>query len=194
MYYSKDLVLTVVDEEGAKELYAQYNDYYGRACCDAAYSFVAPETYTNLLKDISEGGLGFLVRKRNGTVIGYASLQIDYVPRVARPYLFLGKEYRNKGYGTQLMAILIHIAFQEANSRKISLACYGLNKSGVHLYKKMGFMIEGERIDEVYREGKYWDIYYMGLFKENWCEIWKTYVTNEEGKQLYITVESDTNT
>ncbi len=192
MYYSKDLVLTVVDEAGAKALHDQYNDYYGRAACEVARTFIAPEPFDTLYKDISNGGLGFLVKTRDdGKVIGYASLSIDYVPRIARPYLFLGKEHRNKGYGMQLMAVLLHIAFQEANARKVSLVVYELNPRGQHLYTKMGFKEEGRRREEMYRDGKYWDLIYTGLFKTDWRELWKTLVVDEDGRQLYTISTSE---
>jgi RimJ/RimL family protein N-acetyltransferase len=191
MYYTKDLQLTVVDEDGAKELYKNWNDYYGRACCDSTDVFIVPETWTEYYEWIKGGGLAFLVKLRDGTIIGFTSLTVAYIPQVVRPYLFIAQAYRGKGYGTQLMAVLMHIAFQEVNARKMSLVVYGLNQIGQHLYSKMGFNEEGRGREEVYRNGQYWDVITMGLFRNNWQERWRSFVQDETGNILYTVPTSD---
>lgn len=192
MYYTKDLKLGVVTEEGAKQLYEKYNDYWGRACCDSTDSFTVPETWDDFYGGIKSGGLSFLVTKReDGTVIGYGSLTVSYIAQLARPYIFISKEHRGKGYGTQLMAALVYIAFQEVNARKVSLVVYGMNQPGIHLYEKMGFKEEGRRLEEVYRDGSYWDVIAMGLFRKDWREYWKSLVQDAEGRTLYTISTSE---
>lgn len=167
MYFTKDIYLDAVSEGGAKELYKLYNDYDLQKGIESNFEFVVPRTYDYLYKQINDGGLCFMVRKReNQEVIGYASLSVNWITHVAKPLLFIVKPHRGKGYGKQLMALLMHIAFQEVNVRKISIVVYSFNEQAIRLYKAVDFKEEGRVMGECYREGTYWDILYLGLFKD----------------------------
>ena len=62
---------------------------------------------------------------------------------------------------------MIDHAFKKLNLRKVEA---GVNhKSLLKVSQKLfGFTLEGILKERVYREGKYQDVYLMGLFRKNW--------------------------
>jgi len=93
---------------------------------------------------------------------------IDWKNSVASVGIFLGKPHWNKGYGTDAMSILVRFIFNEMNINKIKLSVYSFNKRAIRAYEKVGFKIEGVLREELYREGKYHDVYVMGILKNEW--------------------------
>jgi len=68
-------------------------------------------------------------------------------------------DYRNKGIGTCLIEVLLKWAKENPLIEKVKLGVFSTNTRGIHLYKKMGFIEEGRKIDEVKTEnGSYIDV------------------------------------
>jgi len=177
MFYTKDLYLDAVTDEGGQALYKLYNDYEVQVGIEGTADFVIPRTYKLLEEVITGDGLRFLIRQRiDDAVVGYCSLTVNWITHTAHPMLFIGKAFRDKGYGKQLMALLMYVAFQEVNCRKIAITVYSFNERAMHLYQSVGFKEEGRVLEECYRNGQYWDVVYMGLFRTNWQEYHRTMV------------------
>jgi len=80
------------------------------------------------------------------------------------------REDWGKGYGTDAMKIMLRYAFTELNLRRVSLDVFEYNQRGVRSYKKTGFVIEGRERGVILREGRRWDMIYMGILREEWEE------------------------
>ena len=80
------------------------------------------------------------------------------------------KDYWDKGYGSDALSVLIKFIFEEVNMNKIKLGVFSFNNRAIACYKKLGFIEEGILKKELYRNGKYYDIILMSLFKEDWIE------------------------
>ncbi|MBO8161851.1 MAG: GNAT family N-acetyltransferase, partial [Thermosipho sp. (in: Bacteria)] len=93
---------------------------------------------------------------------------IDWKNSVATVGIFLGRPHWNKGYGTDAMKVLVRFIFNEMNINKVKLSVYSFNKRGIRAYEKAGFKIEGVLREELFREGKYHDVYVMGILKNEW--------------------------
>jgi RimJ/RimL family protein N-acetyltransferase len=80
-------------------------------------------------------------------------------------YLVIGvlAQYRRLGVGTQLFEQLEKWA-TEHNVHRLELTVVTRNESGIRLYKKMGYEIEGTKRHSLYIEGNYVDEYYMSKF------------------------------
>lgn len=78
------------------------------------------------------------------------------------------RAYWGQGYGTDAMRVLIRYAFEELNLRRISLSVFEYNERAVKCYRKLGFKEEGRGREQLRREGRYWDLIYMGLLREEW--------------------------
>lgn len=73
-----------------------------------------------------------------------------------------------KGYGTDAMRILLRYAFTELNLHRVSLTVFEYNPRGIRSYQKAGFVEEGRTRGQLHREGRRWDIIYMGILKSEW--------------------------
>lgn len=78
------------------------------------------------------------------------------------------REYWGKGYGTDAMRVILHYAFDELNLRRVTLDVFEYNPRGVRSYEKVGFVVEGRERGLILREGRRWDVIYMGILREEW--------------------------
>lgn len=76
-------------------------------------------------------------------------------------------DYQGQGIGSALLATLIDLADNWLHIRRISLGVFTDNKSAIALYKKFGFIIEGEGVDYAYRNGEYVNVYFMARIKSS---------------------------
>ena len=61
-------------------------------------------------------------------------------------------EHSGKGFGTEASQLLMDFAFKKLEIKEINLSVYKDNVGAIALYKKLGFQIIGEKIDEDNRE------------------------------------------
>ncbi len=78
------------------------------------------------------------------------------------------REYWGKGYGTEAMNIILGYAFRELGLRRVSLTVFEYNPRGIRCYEKVGFVHEGRKRQALNREGRRWDILFMGILREEW--------------------------
>lgn len=71
--------------------------------------------------------------------------------------------YQNMGIGTAMLKHLLNIARMKT-LRKVTLLCNTDNDRAVHVYKKLGFEIEGRFSKERFSSGQYGDLYRMAIF------------------------------
>jgi RimJ/RimL family protein N-acetyltransferase len=76
-----------------------------------------------------------------------------------------------KGFGTDAMRILARFAFNELNLHRLTLDVFEYNPRAIRSYEKVGFVREGAHREALLREGRYWDLIYMGLLREDWEKI-----------------------
>ena len=80
----------------------------------------------------------------------------------------IGPGHQGKGYGTDTMKALLDFIFNYMNINKVKLQVFGYNKRAIRSYEKCGFHVEGTLKEELFRFGKYHDIYVMGVLRKNW--------------------------
>jgi RimJ/RimL family protein N-acetyltransferase len=80
-------------------------------------------------------------------------------------------EYWSKGYGTDVMNVLLRFAFTEINLRRVTLTVFEYNPRAIRSYEKAGFRHEGRLRKLLNREGRRWDELFMGILREEWLEI-----------------------
>jgi RimJ/RimL family protein N-acetyltransferase len=84
-------------------------------------------------------------------------------------YIVIGilQAFAGQGLGTQFFQALDEWALRQHLHRlELTVMCH--NAQAVHLYKKMGFQIEGIKQDSLWVNGAYVDEFYMGkIIKEN---------------------------
>jgi len=98
-------------------------------------------------------------------------MDIDRRVRSAEIGLFIGdKSSWGKGYGTEVMRLLLRHGFETLNLNRIFLRVDETNPRGVHVYEKVGFVQEGRSRQAVYLHGKYQDLLVMSILRAEWDE------------------------
>jgi RimJ/RimL family protein N-acetyltransferase len=83
------------------------------------------------------------------------------------------RQFWGKGYGTDAMMIILRYAFTELNLHRVTLDVFEYNQRGVRSYEKAGFVLEGRQRGQLLREGRRWDVLYMGILREDWLKLEK---------------------
>ena len=101
------------------------------------------------------------------TPIGFMGFSnISKVNRLADIFIMIGNnDYKGKGWGKESMLYLIKHGFNKLNLQKINLGVIEKNTPAVHLYKKLGFKVEGIFKKEVNINGKFHNMLSMAKFK-----------------------------
>lgn len=77
-------------------------------------------------------------------------------------------EFWGKGYGSDAMNIILRFAFRELNLNRVNLNVFEYNPRAIRSYEKVGFKHEGVVRDWMAREGKRWDVVFMGILRREW--------------------------
>ena len=80
------------------------------------------------------------------------------------------RDFWGRGYGTEAMQLILQYAFTELNLNRVTLSVFEYNQRGIRSYEKAGFRHEGRQRSRILREGKRWDILYMGILREEWSK------------------------
>jgi RimJ/RimL family protein N-acetyltransferase len=77
-------------------------------------------------------------------------------------------EARGQGFGSEVLQLLLRYAFTEFNLHRVSLNAFEYNPRAIHLYEKTGFTVEGRTREFLNRDGRRWDMIFMGILQEEW--------------------------
>jgi len=80
------------------------------------------------------------------------------------------REFWGKGYGTDVMKVILRYGFTEVNLNRISLTVFEYNPRAIRSYEKAGFRHEGRVRQVLNKEGRRWDILMMGILRDEWME------------------------
>lgn len=80
------------------------------------------------------------------------------------------REFWGRGYGTDVMRVILRYAFTEVNLHRVTLTVFEYNPRAIRSYEKAGFRHEGRMRGALSKEGRRWDILVMGILREEWME------------------------
>ncbi len=137
-------------------------------------SFSDEENWFNSLakRDQKEKPLAIDVRKgKNWKLIGNCGVfDLDPVSSSAELGIMIGEKTEwNKGYGSEVMRMLVRHCFETLNLNRVSLKVYTENIRAVRSYEKAGFVLEGRLREAVYKHGKYDDVLIMSVLRSEWA-------------------------
>jgi RimJ/RimL family protein N-acetyltransferase len=121
-------------------------------------------------KPLEFGNVRFAIETKDGVHIGFCGLH-NARPEDRHAELGIGigeKEYWGKGYGTDVMMTLVRFAFEQMNLNKVTLGVFEFNERGQRTYRRVGFVEEGRAREEVYKDGRYWDVIRMSILRREW--------------------------
>jgi len=111
-----------------------------------------------------------IVKKDDDTLLGNCGLMdVNFLKQTAELGIFIGEaSERNKGYGEEVIKLLIKYGFDYLNLNNIMLIVFSFNESAIKCYKKCGFKEFGRRHNVVTIKNKLYDDIYMEILKEDY--------------------------
>ncbi|MEJ2736582.1 MAG: GNAT family protein [Anaerolineae bacterium] len=105
-----------------------------------------------------------------GQHVGGAGLSaIDGRTASAEAGLFIGRpDMWGHGLGFDVLQTLLRFGFAQMNLNRIYLRVFAENERAVHLYEKLGFQHEGRWRQAEFRHGRYHDLLWMSVLRDEW--------------------------
>lgn len=152
------------DAAGLAEMASQPSVVWGTLQLPAA----TPEHWRQRLAANDPNASYVLVAEVDGKVVGLASLFWNNRPRLrhaARLGMFVHEAYQGRGIGNRLMAALLDAADRWLNLVRVELEVFPDNERAIRLYEKHGYVLEGRKRMNAWRDGQYVDSLVMGRLR-----------------------------
>ncbi|EAC2550333.1 spermidine N1-acetyltransferase [Listeria monocytogenes] len=169
---SGDLKLRPLEREDLKFVHRLNND-----AKIMSYWFEEPyeafvelqELYDKHIHDQSERRF---ILELDGQMVGLVELmEIDYIHRRAEFQIIIDPKFQGHGYAVSATKLAMKYAFHVLNLHKLYLVVDKVNEKAIHVYEKVGFIREGELIDEFFVDGTYHDTIRMCIFQHQYQEM-----------------------
>ncbi|HEM2527467.1 TPA: spermidine N1-acetyltransferase, partial [Listeria monocytogenes] len=166
---SGDLKLRPLEREDLKFVHRLNND-----AKIMSYWFEEPyeafvelqELYDKHIHDQSERRF---ILELDGQMVGLVELmEIDYIHRRAEFQIIIDPKFQGHGYAVSATKLAMKYAFHVLNLHKLYLVVDKVNEKAIHVYEKVGFIREGELIDEFFVDGTYHDAIRMCIFQHQY--------------------------
>ena len=82
-------------------------------------------------------------------------VEINHVHRRAEFQIIISPEYQGKGLATRAAKLAMDYGFTVLNLYKLYLIVDKENEKAIHIYRKLGFSVEGELMHEFFINGQY---------------------------------------
>lgn len=96
-----------------------------------------------------------IIDKSDEKIMGTISLTNNQKHKNGSISYMIGKDYWNKGYATEALKAIIEYAFSMKGYHKVYAEHFEDNKSSGRVMQKAGMGFEGEKIDHVFKDGKF---------------------------------------
>lgn len=105
-----------------------------------------------------------------GRVVGEAVLNdLDEDNRACGFRLWISGA-RDRGLGTETVALALRHAFADQGLHRVSLEVYAFNPRARHVYERAGFVHEGTLREALLFDGAWVDAHVMGILADEWRE------------------------
>jgi RimJ/RimL family protein N-acetyltransferase len=179
IFTGKLVRLSAYDPDELSKALARWNrnSEYSRLLSSSLMPMPSPKSAASWIEkevlEFSPASYFFSIRTlAEDKLIGDLALDVvDWSGRDAFVGLGIGEtEYWGKGYGTDVMNVLLRFAFMEVNLRRVTLTVFEYNSRAIRSYEKAGFRHEGRERKVLNRDGQRYDILFMGILREEWME------------------------
>ncbi len=151
--------VTMADMQGLSDLYTGYSAYSNTLQLPDPTAELWEKRFSSM-----PDGVYAYVAERNGEIVGNLGFELENNVRrrhIAHFGMAVKDNHQGNGIGSALIEKALDLADNWLNLKRIELTVYTDNDAAIHLYKKFGFVIEGEAKAYAFRDGKYVDAYYM---------------------------------
>ncbi|EPQ6907029.1 spermidine N1-acetyltransferase [Citrobacter freundii] len=101
-------------------------------------------------------------------------VEINHVHRRAEFQIIISPDYQGKGLASRAAKLAMDYGFTVLNLYKLYLIVDKENEKAIHIYRKLGFMVEGELIHEFFINGQYRNTIRMCIFQQQYLAEHKT--------------------
>lgn len=102
-------------------------------------------------------------------LVGRAAMfAVDDLARNAEIGLSVLPDHRGKGYGRDVLRVLLGYGFRSRNLHRIHLQTLASNEPAMRAYRAAGFVEEGRRREHAWVEGRYDDVVLMSVLRSEW--------------------------
>ncbi|EFH7128823.1 spermidine N1-acetyltransferase [Escherichia coli] len=95
-------------------------------------------------------------------------VEINHVHRRAEFQIIISPEYQGKGLATRAAKLAMDYGFTVLNLYKLYLIVDKENEKAIHIYRKLGFTVEGELMHEFFINGQYRNAIRMCIFQHQY--------------------------
>ncbi len=95
-------------------------------------------------------------------------MEINHVHRRAEFQRTISPEYQGKGLATRAAKLAMDYGFTVLNLYKLYLIVDKENEKAIHIYRKLGFTVEGELMHEFFINGQYRNAIRMCIFQHQY--------------------------
>ncbi len=173
MIEGKLVRLRAVEPKDAENAFRWMNDREVSRGLMARYAFSLEserEWVKNAVKPLDFSNARFAIETKEGVHIGVCGLHgCNAENRRAELGIMIGeKEYWGRGFGTDIMLTLLRFAFAQMNLNKVTLGVFEFNERGLAMYTKLGFVEEGRFREDLFQDGRYWDLVRMSILRREY--------------------------
>jgi RimJ/RimL family protein N-acetyltransferase len=138
-----------------------------------------PRSYENFKKEIEESykkgpdgdSYSFAIENEEGELVGeIRTFACNRRVGTFKYGMFIARNYWGKGYGTEVVRLLLKYYFKELGYQKVTVHVYSFNDRSIKFHEKLGFQKEGQLRRMNYTDGQYYDDIYLGMTREEYDE------------------------
>jgi len=165
----KKCYLSPIDVNDAEKFTEWLNDIELLTNLQLYGSAISLESEKDFLINLSKDHNYSIIDSEKDFLIGNCGfLDIDHLNQAAEVGIFIGNnDFRNKGYGTEALSLLVDYGFKALNLHNIMLRVYDYNMGGIRCYEKIGFKQFGKRREAAHRNLAKHDIVYMDILPDD---------------------------
>lgn len=157
------VVIRGITKDDAKDIYNWVNQEAVRPLTGTLYpvSEYEHEGWIEKIATSSDKKIFLVADKSTGEGIGTIGLKnFDYTNRNVELFISLAV---SGGFGTDAVKTLVEYCFNHLNMHKVYLYVFESNTRAQRCYEKAGFKKEGMLIDHHFSNGKYENVFIMGI-------------------------------
>ncbi|MGW8252091.1 MAG: GNAT family N-acetyltransferase [Anaerolineales bacterium] len=160
----------------ALQAYLNHPDLAGRRYLPWGYPDYTPLSESQVAEVIQEWiqarkSLHLAVYENKSTdLVGHAELDWEWDPHCPSLALVIATLYQRRGYGTQVLALLLRYAFEFTPAHTVTVWINDWNQPAVAFFESQGFKSAGRMRRTAIHLDSYCDLLVMDLLRQEWRE------------------------
>ncbi len=113
---------------------------------------------------------GFAIEEnaKPGAMIGCIDVRILSYSQQFEVGYWLGSPYWGQGYAQEALALICHLCFRHLEAAAVMAGIFVGNLASLCVQKKNNFQFEGTLRRQIFKDGKWIDLWHLSLVREEW--------------------------